>query len=155
MRKFTIVLALILALSFFTTAYAADLPIDITAIGRQDVPTRRILDRVGAHLFTADAQRVNDALQERVLVRQQTYRYIFTTVNYNYDIPAHERILNSATDMALFSQPVIITTFNTHVEDSAMPTWAVIIIIAVCAIGGFVLAMRSIAKKRRREDSVY
>ena len=61
-----------------------DLPIDITAIGRQGVIDGPITTRFGAHLFTADAQRINEALAEQVRRRQESAIYLFSAVSFAF-----------------------------------------------------------------------
>jgi len=148
------VLSFLVMLSFITTAHAYDLPIDIDAIGRQ-TPTGRFTQRIGENLFTEDSQRINDALAERIQQRQDIAFTLFETVSFNEDVNPRDTVMAAASDLNLFSQTTTFTTFNTVQEDTEMPTWAIVAIIAVCAIVGFALALRSIAKKRKQAEDVY
>lgn len=137
------------------TVNPTDLPIDITAIGRQDVRTTHITTRIGAHLFTDDAARVNYALTDRIRQRQGTALYLFENVYFNYEIDPHARILSASTDLALFNHPTNFSSINTtqHVEE--LSSWILVALIAVSAVIGFIWAIYSKAKKRRKEADVY
>jgi len=149
------VLSFLVTLSFITTAYAYDLPIDIDAIGRQNLHTGRFTQRIGENLFTEDSQRINYALAYRIQQRQDVALTLFETVAFNDDVNPRDTVMAAASGLGLFSQPTTATTFNTVQEDTEIPTWAIAAIIAVCAIIGFALALRSIAKKRRQVEDVY
>lgn len=153
MRK-TVFAILSIILLTSTVVYAHDLPIDITAIGRQDVPTGRVTHRIGAHLFTEDAQRINDIFDQRVQERQETALTLFDYAAVNYEVDSHNRVMSTAYNLALFSQPANFSTFDTAQDNTNMPTWLIVLIFAVCAAGGFMLALKSISKKRSKE-SVY
>jgi len=153
--KKVLAVSLVLTFAMLITipVHAYDLPIDINAIGRRDAPTARVTHRIGANLFTQDAQRVNDIFAQRIQQRQETALTLFDTVATNYETDSHNRIMTAAYNMALFSQPTNFTTFNTVQEDTTMPTWLIVLILALCAAGGFVLALKSIARRKRSEDS--
>ena len=156
MKKYAVViLTFLMALLVSTTAYAYDLPIDITAIGRQDMPTGRVTHRIGANLFTEDARQVNNIFAARIQLRQETSLTLFKTIPINYEADPHTRVMTTAYNLALFSQPTNFTMFDTSADSANIPTWLIIIIFAICAVAGFALALKSIAKKRRQAESVY
>ena len=136
-----------------TSAY--DLPIDIMAIGRQEIQTGRVTHRIGAHLFTADAQRVNDAMARHLQLRQETSQTLFTNVMWDGERDMHAQVLENASNMALFSQPLHITVFATDNDSFQMPTWAIVAGLALCAAVGFALALRSLAHKKKEVPDVY
>ena len=150
-----ILLAILMTVCLSKTLHAGDLPIDITAIGRQEAPTGRVTHRIGANLFTADSQSVNDVFAARIQLRQDTALSLFEYVSFNYNMDSHTRIMNTASDLALFSQPTHITTFNNEQDSQDIPTWLMALVLTLCAAAGFVWALKSIAKKRRQAESVY
>ena len=154
MKKISVMLLCAIILILPITTRATDLPIDITAIGRQDIRTTHVTTRVGANLFTSDSQRINEILAERILQRQAMTTYLFETISYNYEIDPHARIMYAASDLALFAQPNF-NTFSSPQAEEEIPLWILAVIIAVCAIGGFIWALVSGAKKRRKAESVY
>ena len=150
------ILSLAAALSFGVTAYTTDLPIDITAIGRQEWTGSQVTTRIGANLFTADAQRVNEIFVEQIQRRQDTALYLFATVPLNYETNPHTQIKNSANDMALFSQPINFNHFTApQSEEESLPLWLMVLVFAFCAAGGFIWAMVSKTRKRGRAEGVY
>ena len=152
-RLFSILICAVIFVSPITVQ-AADLPIDITAIGRQDTRTTHITTRVGANLFTRDSQVVNELLTERIRQRQAVAAYLFESVSYNYEIDPHARLLNTANYLALFAQPSI-NTFTSPQSDEDIPLWIMALVLAACAVGGFIWALTSNAKKRRKSQDVY
>ena len=149
------VLLFLLTLSVSIAAYAYDLPIDITAIGRQDIPTGRVTHRIGANLFTEDAQRINNILAQQVQQRQEAAHTLFETATVSDSVDPHTRVMATAYSLDLFSQPVTLTTFNTAADSTSMPMWLIILILVACSAVGFVLALKSLAKRRRQAENVY
>jgi len=111
--------------------------------------------RIGANLFTADSQRINDALAHRIQQRQDIALTLFETVSFHNETTPHDMVVAAAIDLNLFSQPTNITTFNTVQESTEIPIWAIAAILAACVVVGFVWALRSTAKKRRQAENVY
>ena len=160
MKKFAYVLLTLFTLAVIAIhlphpVHAYDLPIDITAIGRQEIQTGRVTHRIGAHLFSEESRRVNYAMAQQVQQRQETAQTLFATVAWNYETDAHTRVQAGASNMALFSQPVTFTVFSTDTDTFQIPTWAIVLGLVVCAAVGFVLALRSTAKRRRLAEDVY
>ena len=158
-RKIAIVLscAIVLAFCFAMFVLAEDLPIDITAIGRQEARDGQIATRVGANLFTADAQVVNNALAEQVRRRQTSAQYLFASVPVNYVTEPTVQIMNAASGLALFSQPSNIGSISISHQNANQPIsiWLIISLIAVCALGGFAWALIARAKKKGQRESVH
>ena len=128
---------------------AEDLPIDITAIGRQEVVRDGIITvRVGANLFTEDARRVNEALGEQIRQRQAIVQYLFTSIPENNEIEPQMQVMNTAYSLALFAQPATFSNIPNPQPPDTIPIWIVIPLITLCAIGGFVWALISIKKKK-------
>jgi len=142
MKKLNAMLIL-LFLSFFTgtITHAEDLPIDITAIGRQGDITNPITTRFGAHLFTADAQRVNEIMADNVRQRLDTTRYLFAVVQADYTMDSYTQLINSSSDMALFAQPMDFNRISMPPDADPMPVWIIISVLAVCAVGGMLWAL--------------
>ena len=152
-RAFAALICVMVVL-FGVSVYAADLPIDISAIGRQGI-TGPVTPRIGAHLFTDDAQRVNELLADEVRRRQETAEYLFVAVPLYYTPDPHDRIMTAAGDMALFAQPADFSGISIPQEAEDIPLWLMTLIFAACAIIGFVLALMSRARKRRLRADVH
>ena len=157
MKKIIVILSyIIVILSISTTIYATDLPIDITAIGRQEQASNQMItQRIGANLFTADAQRINELLADQVRQRQESVVYLFAEVSVSDEVDSHMQVMTLANDMALFAQPVNFGSFSTPQADDAIPIWLMVLIFILCAIGGFVFSVMYRNKKRRRTEDVH
>jgi len=149
------VIAIVMTFAIGTSVYAYDLPIDITAIARQDTPMGRVTHRIGAHLFTSDAQRINDAMANDILQRQDTVGDLFLYKAYRSTTPLQYGLLTAASDMNLFNQPVNFTRFHVADERFEIPNWVFIVTLSVCAAAGFLFALRSISNKRSKQERVY
>jgi len=156
-KKSHVALLCITALTLCTAnlAYATDLPIDINAIRRNEAREDQITTRIGAHLFTADGERVNYAMAEQMRLRQSTAQYLFETVPPNYEIEPHTQLLNAAVNSALFAQPASFSNITPPQPAGSISIWVVIPIIALCAAGGFVWALVSGAKKKGQQERVH
>jgi len=152
---FILPLQLLLSLTFSIPVTAEDLPIDITAINRQEAPEGQLTVRVGGNLFTRDSMRVNEALAEQLIRRQAIASYLFSEVPITLETEPHINIINAAYNSALFSQPVSFTNITLPQPDTPISIWIVVPIIGLCAIGGFIWALVSGAKKKRQADSAY
>ena len=150
-----ILLICLLTLTFSMFAYGADLPIDITAIGRQEWTGSQFTTRIGANLFSADSQRVSETLDEQIQQRQDMMLNLFTTVPLDYEINPHVQVMNFAEDIALFASPVDFSNFNSPQSDENIPIWITILVLSACAVGGFVWATTSKAKKKGRRAGVH
>ena len=148
-----LVCALLVLLS--VSVYAADLPIDIGAIGRQGEMSSTMTPRIGAHLFTSEAQRVNELLADEVQRRQDSALYLFGYVASNYGVDAHAQLVEAAYSTALFAQPTNFSNVNFPREAETMPNWIIALILAVCAGFGFVLALAMKSRKRGRVADVH
>ena len=152
---FCIILTMVI-LSKTTPLYAADLPIDINAIGRQDNTNSRITLRFNTHLFTPDAQRVNEALAEQINRRQQTANDLFSTVSFDYSVNVYAQIAYTAGSMGLFVTPADFRHINTPTSQEPLSNWIIVAVLVACAIGGFIWALIAKAKNTTgREDDVY
>ena len=148
--------AFVLQIITIVNINAEDLPIDITAIGRQEVRDGLITVRIGANLFTEDSRRVNEALAEQIRQRQATAQYLFTSISEAYEVEPHMQIINSAINSALFTQPSSFSNINLPPDDtSSISMWLVIPIIALCAVSGFIWALISSKKKKGQVEGVH
>ena len=130
---------------------STDLPIDITAIGRQANTNANHLQpatRFGTHLFTPDAQIVNEALAAQIRQRQESYVYLFDEVSFDFAIDPHIQLLSTADSLALFSQPTNYSHITMPQEEEPLPIWIFALVLAACAIIGFIWAMTNRAKKK-------
>ena len=146
-----VILSIILAIS----ANAEDLPIDISAIGRQEVRDGLITVRIGANLFTEDARRVNEALEEQIRLRQATAQYLFTSIPEIYEVEPHVQLMNTANSLALFAQPASFSNLSLPQEPDSIPMWIILAVIALCAAGGFIWALISGKKKKGQAEGVH
>jgi len=143
----------VLSVSVAIAVTAEDLPIDITAIGRQEAREGQ-MTRVGANLFTDDANRVSFALAEQVRLRQAITSYLFAEIATDYTPAIHIQILTATSGAALFAQPNPPTSFTPQPTAEPMSIWIIMLVIAACAVGGFVWALVS-AKKKGQPKDVY
>ena len=154
-KKTFAILSLVIILFISTSVSATDLPIDINAIGRQGQSTGSVMPRIGANLFTDDARRVNEVFAERIRSRQETSRYLFAVVPRNYIPDPHVQLTNIAAELSLFAVPVNFNNFTALEEPEPLPIWITVSIFLACIIAGFVLALMSRARKRRRMRGVH
>jgi len=143
-----------MALSLYVTAQtqAEDLPIDITAITRQETRETHITTRIGASLFTTDAERVNAVLEEQVHQRQAISGYLFANVPVNYEVNPHEQVVTAANNAALFVQPSSFTNITLTPQTEELPIWVIVSVIAICVLGSFIGAMFYVKKKGMQES---
>jgi hypothetical protein len=143
-----------LALGIGTTAYATDLPIDISAIGRQNQGSLGgpVMPRIGANLFTDDAHIVNELLAGQVRYRQEASSLLFSAVPLRYTPDPQAQIMTAAEGLALFAQPTSFNNFTTAQDTDRIPIWLTVLVFVVCAALGFVLALisRTMKKKSHR-----
>ena len=140
---------------FVTSVAATDLPIDISAIGRQGEASSSVMPRIGAHLFTDDAMRVNEFLASLANQRQESALDLFAQVSENHIQNPREQLEYTVATMMLFSEPASFNNFSNSQEQHEIPTWIIVLVVAVCAIIGFVWALYSRARKRRRLGDVH
>jgi len=148
----TLVCAVLLSLS--VSVYAADLPIDIGAIGRQG-EMAGMMPRIGAHLFTSEAQRVNELLADEIQRRQESALYLFGYAGSNYGVDPHSQIVEAAYSSALFAQPTNFSNVNFPREAEQMSNWMIALILAIFAGAGFVLALIVQSRKKGRVADVH
>jgi flagellar basal body-associated protein FliL len=151
-----IALVSIVLLFALTMVYASDLPIDINAIGRQDNTNTRITMRFSTHLFTADSQRANDALAEQINRRQQTANDLFQVVPVGDTVDIYAQIAYKASSLGLFSTPATFNHINMPAPEEPLSIWIIVVVLAACALGGFIWAFTVKSKKAvGSEDDVY
>jgi len=155
--KVAVAVALVCAglLSLGMSVYGFDLPIDIGAIGRQGEMSGMMTPRIGAHLFTSEAQRVNELLADEVLRRQESALYLFGYVSPNYSPDPHTQIMEAAYSSALFAQAPNFSNVNFPHEAGGMSNWLIALILTVCSGVGFVLALAMRSRKRGRVADVH
>ena len=135
-----------------TYTNATDLPIDITAIGRQNqggIGGNQPLTRFGTHLFTPDAQVVNEAMAEQIRRRQETVLYLFEAISFDYTIDAHTQLVSNTSNLALFGQPSNFSHITIPQETNPLPLWVFVVVLFVCAVVGLARAMIARAKKTK------
>lgn len=135
--------------------HAEDLPIDINAIGRQDIREGQPISRVIVNLFTAESQMINEGLAERIYRRNSIASYLFTEIPAVVYVDPNALIMDAAYNLALFSQPTSFNVMPPPPPSSQISMWFIVLIIAFGAMGGFVWALISKRKKEAREKSVY
>ncbi|MCL2839987.1 MAG: hypothetical protein FWE05_04360 [Defluviitaleaceae bacterium] len=150
-----IILILLTAFSLNTPAYGADLPIDITAIGREGNLHPQFGHHFSTNLFTEDAMRVNAARAEQVNRRQETSYDLFSNIPFAYEVDMFEHLTNTGYHLALFSAPRDFSHINIPLEGETLSTWIIVFTLGVCAIAGFVLAMVMKTKKKGQSADVY
>jgi len=138
-------------------AHAQDLPIDINAIRRNETRAPHQATRAGIHLFSDDATRINEAQAQQIRQRQATASYLFAAVSPNLEPDPHMQIITAASGSALFANPTSISNITPPPPTAPISMWLVIPIIAICAIVGFIWALKSSRKKKGQgqEKNVY
>jgi len=150
-RHISVLMMLILTTLLYPitlTVSAEDLPIDITSIGRHDATESHITTRIAADLFTADSMRINDAMAEKIRIRQSVASYLFAQVSRGYEVELHTQLVNVAYSLALFSEPTNISNVTLPQPARQLSLWLLVPIIALGATGGFIWALVSKAKKK-------
>ena len=157
-KKIIALLFLMLTISISTTATAADLPIDITAIGRQTQNNTTITHpttRFGTHLFTADAQTVNEAMAEQIRRRQATSAHLFEAITFDTTTDPHTQLTAAANNAALFAQPTDFSHITIPQETDPLPWWLIAAVLSACTIGGFIWAITNRTKKKASTADVH
>ena len=157
MRRKIIVLVLgLLLLPWASLTIAADLPIDIGAIGEMEREDREAVTvRFGADLFSESAEDVNAILAEQLrLSRAVAALGLFLRPTGEPLPDMEEQVIRAADDAVLFASPMQFGRAGPAVEEAAeIPTWVFIVVLAFCAVGGFLLA-RTMMQRRERDSDV-
>jgi len=159
MRKKLVVLLLgILLLPWAVFAMATDLPIDIDAIGEMgDEGRDAVTPRFGVDLFSETADEVNTALEEQFEARREaSVSGLFSIPTGEPMLGLEEQIIRTADESALFASPMRFGRAGPAVTETAeIPTWVSIVVLAICAVGGFLLARAMMQRKGRDSDVSY
>jgi hypothetical protein len=131
------------------------LPIDITAIRNQTPQQSQITTRIGANLFTEDAMRINQVLENRIQQRQQSGQTLFEAIHFEYTFDPHERILNTAENLTLFDTPTNFSNINSSSETNEISYWVLISFITIGIFAGLSLAYNSSKKQKRYKNGVH
>lgn len=156
MYKFIITtIIIILMLSLNPAAQAADLPIDIGAIGQGEGYGNAVTANSNIDIFTDTSQEVTEYMLEQLrLARERNAGSLFNETSSGQPADADEHLAGQAEEYMLFSQPADHGNINMPPEAAPMPLWIIILIFVICAAGGFVLA-RVLAKRKRKKADVH
>jgi len=132
----------------------ADLPIDITAIGRGQPPQSTLsLSFFEANLFSATSRRVNEAMVEQFYrSRMEIGGSLFGMVGTFQIADANEQTAYAAANLNLFAEPASFRRMDQADEGSGIPIWVVLVVLPVCAVLGYVLARNVVTKKEGKAD---
>jgi len=155
MAKRTMILILLLLLT--PVAFAADLPIDIETIRRQGEEQQGALTaRWHVDLFSESADATTEAIarrQERELAEIE--QSLFTQPHAVYATNPYEMILNDAIEAQLFSTPMQIRPFTETEEETGIPLWVMISVLAGAAGLGLLITIKVNAKRKGRAVNVH
>jgi len=157
MRKVTFILTAVAVLLISITAYAADLPIDITAIGRHGQEQQDAISvRRGIDLFSETSAERNQLIAERrAQEREEIINSMFTETREIYISDPFDLILQSAIDFQMFSAPFTERSFPLPEEEPGLSLWLLVPIFVVATGIGLFIAIRTSAKRKEREGNVY
>ena len=144
--------ALLLLLPF--SALAADLPINIDAIGQMDNENRReaVTARFGIDLFSPTADEVNRALvAQRNQRREAVATDLFEEPHAHQTIDVEAQILRAAQDSALFAQPMQVTRAVSIEVEESFSMWLIAAVLLGSAGIGFLIARAMTSRKERKE----
>jgi len=135
---------------------AVDLPIDIDIISGERGSGEAYTANVSTELLTPNAEEVSQAIDEHNAQRREDLASSLFLSEADEALSIHEQITSSSTRTALFSEPSDYSGIRTTNDGSAVSLWAVILLFAVCAVGGFILARILTERKNAKEkDNVY
>jgi len=134
-------------------ASSTDLPINIAAIGRQEVAvpiySLRLLE---LDLFSPASAAINEALiRQRYERRMEIQASLFVRFVEPEVIDADERTAASAMYLGLFLQPMTFRSMGQGDVDDGMSVLLIAAIMLVCAGAGYIFARVFIKKKERAE----
>jgi len=133
-----------------------DLPIDIDIIGGDRGSGEAYTANVSTELLTPNAGEVSQAINENIAQkREELSSSLFQSGSEDEALSIYEQITNSATESALFSNPTDYSGMRMANDGSTISLWVIILLFAVCAVGGFILARILMQRKNMEEDSVY
>ena len=134
-----------------TQTSPTDLPIDITAIGRGEqaeiILSLRFFD---LDLFSANSQRLNEAIAKRQRINQAMLEEsMFVVFEVPQIMDADERTVYAANNLNLFAQPANFGRIGQTQVNDEIPLWLIITILSLCAALGIVLAKVFVQRKAR------
>ncbi|MCL2248081.1 MAG: hypothetical protein FWC13_02310 [Oscillospiraceae bacterium] len=147
--KFIIAFVLcVVILSDGIVAVAVDLPIDISVIN-QDVGTGEAhTANRNIEILTPNAGEITRAIGEQSARQRETAILGLFLESGNQTVIKYEQISSAAYGFGLFSEPTDFSGTRVVTEDNSISTWLVVVIFSLSAIGGFLLAVLLIQRKR-------
>ena len=134
---------------------SVDLPIDINIIGEERGSGEAYTANVGTELLTPNAQEVSQAINEfNHQKREELSSSLFLSESGDEVIGMHEQIANFAVNKALFSEPADYSGMRMANDGNPISLWVIILMFAVCAVGGFILA-RILMERKKEKDIVH
>lgn len=140
-------------MSFVTTkvVFAADLPININAIIRQQWADDTLTLRHGLDLFSDNASMVNMAIEEQFrLNREEMENTLFASYQMNQAISIYERVYAGAYNMALFKEPISFGSMGQTEIPEYLSPWLIVLILVASVFLGYMSARIFIARKIMR-----
>ena len=124
-----------------TKTLAVDLPINIEAITQQERPNEILTLRFNIDLFSDNSYMVNKAINEQIRIhREITENSLFLAHQVHELININYQILNRATYLYLFPNPVSFGSIGEIQAEEVIPFWVIIITLLSCAIIGYFIA---------------
>jgi len=156
MRKIFFISIIIIVLLIGTyTASAVDLPIDIDIISQDRGSGEAYTANVSTELLTPKAQEVSQAINEHNhQKRNELSSSLFVSDSNDELLGIYEQITNSATGVALFSEPSDYSGMRMISDGNSISPLIIVLLFAVCAVGGFALA-RILLERRKDKNNVH
>lgn len=132
-------------------APSTDLPIDITAIGRQVTATPvHSLWLLEIEMFTPASRALYEAMaRQRYVNRTNIEASLFARFVEPELINEHEHVAAAALNAGLFMQPVVFRTIGQAGDDNPIPLWLIALVMMVCVVAGYGFARMVIKRKER------
>jgi len=133
-----------------------DLPIDITAIGRgEQVDVTLSLRFFDLDLFSTNSRRINEAMvRHRYLNWAALSADLFEAFEVTRETDLSHHTAYMASNLELFSQPMIVRNLGQAPQEDEIPPWMVIAVLIVF-VGLGVFAARAIITRKGVDPNVH
>ena len=153
-KAITLLILTIILLQAPVAAQAADLPIDIEAVGREGEVQRDVLTAWrDIDLFSETSEERSAAIiEEQARRRAEIIDSLFTEPHTVYIADPHEALFAAAVENQMFSEPFQRRSPAPVEEDTEISLWIMVPITIGAASLGLIIAMARASRKRKRES---
>jgi hypothetical protein len=133
--------------------FAADLPIDINAIGHGEQTESAISLRFFEFdLFSENPRRINETMAEHLsFSRMSLEEGLFEAFEVAMAVDINEQISQAAISLNLFAEPVSFGRIGQGEVGDEIPLWVIVLVLVVCAVLGYVIARMVVSRKESKE----